>query len=285
MKVLIAVFGILALLFQSVSYADSDKYESFSKMSASEREGIDFAVVTKDTSSGVLIMAIHGGKIEGGTDQLAGLIADRGNYDSYVFKAMKKANNQDLHVTSTRYDEPRALEMTSKATLTVSIHGFSGTTSETIVGGRDQSKAAIVKKHLSASGFRIKDTAKFNGDDPTNIVNRNLNEKGIQLELSSAQRKAFSEAHVLKKYAQAINDALEECETSRNPAFDTPPLAADPVGEAVRAPDDEKITGSEMIESEISKKTASITNEIPASRLNGKWTFMQLIFRIIIIVI
>lgn len=59
----------------------------------------------------ILLTAIHGGGIEPGTTELARRVSNVGKYNFYSFEGLRKHNNDQLHVTSTNYDEPKLINM------------------------------------------------------------------------------------------------------------------------------------------------------------------------------
>jgi phage replication-related protein YjqB (UPF0714/DUF867 family) len=54
-----------------------DTYRCFEELAATEREGVDYEIVTQVGSTGVLFIAPHGGGIELGTAELAQDLAGR----------------------------------------------------------------------------------------------------------------------------------------------------------------------------------------------------------------
>lgn len=171
----------------------SDKYKNFKELIENESMGIDYNIDCKDRHSDLVILAIHGGKIEPGTSQIAKAAADEWLDSYYCFEGIKPSGNFDLHITSTNFDEPAALALVSYHEHAVSIHGYKGDEEKcTIVGGRDiQLRDAIVKS-LNEYGFKaVAATDRFAGKEETNIVNRCRTGMGVQLEISSAQRAAL----------------------------------------------------------------------------------------------
>lgn len=171
----------------------SDKYKNFKELIENESMGIDYNIDCKDRHSDLVILAIHGGKIEPGTSQIAKAAADEWLDSYYCFEGIKPSGNFDLHITSTNFDEPAALALVSYHEHAVSIHGYKDDEEKcTIVGGRDiQLRDAIVKS-LNEYGFKaVAATDRFAGKEETNIVNRCRTGMGVQLEISSAQRAAL----------------------------------------------------------------------------------------------
>lgn len=178
------------------------------------QKDIDFEIEVKETDSNVTVVAIHGGKIEKGTTELAYALASHNNYNYYSFLGLKSTNNFSLHVSSDKFAETYALEMVSKSKETLSIHGCEGAEEFTYIGGRDTELANKIKESLTKYGFTVKkDNPKdLAGISPDNIVNRNINERGVQLEISESLRTKFLSADkdILQSYVLAISEAVNK---------------------------------------------------------------------------
>jgi phage replication-related protein YjqB (UPF0714/DUF867 family) len=81
-----------------------DKYESYEELRQNEQEH-HFQIHHQEGSSGVAVMAPHGGGIEPGTTEIARGVAGT-DHTFYAFEGLKPGGNQDLHITSTNFDEP-----------------------------------------------------------------------------------------------------------------------------------------------------------------------------------
>ena len=92
--------------------------------------------------------AIHGGGIEPGTTELARRISNVGKYNFYSFEGLRTNNNDQLHITSTNYDEPKLIKMLDKTKETISIHGFSGDDPIVYIGGKDRDMSKSIAKEL-----------------------------------------------------------------------------------------------------------------------------------------
>lgn len=187
---LLVVLGIL-LYF---NLGDKDKgYQNFEELNENEVEGEDYTIHFEETHSDVLLLAIHGGGIEPGTTELIKELAKNNDYAYYSFNGIKKSGNRSMHLTSTRYDEPKALEMISNSSITLSVHGYDDELEKhTFIGGLDKELADQVKLALQDVGFSaslaLKNLAGLKKD---NIVNQNKQGKGVQIEISTAQREKF----------------------------------------------------------------------------------------------
>ncbi|MFE4869444.1 poly-gamma-glutamate hydrolase family protein [Streptomyces sp. NPDC056682] len=177
----------------SLARARRDTYYNFAELAAHEADGLDWTrELRRAPDSDLAHIAIHGGGIEAGTTEAADAAAgDSHNY--YSFSGKKKASsNRDLHITSSRFDEPRCVVLQRNVVRTVSWHGFHGTDKVTEIGGLDQDFKQWVKRSLLHAGFSVIDAAfERSGSNPQNICNQNLSGRGVQLELSTAQRAAF----------------------------------------------------------------------------------------------
>jgi len=168
-----------------------DRYRNYVELSQSETIGVDYSIYAKWRTDQVLVMAIHGGGIETGTSEIASAIADPA-WSVYIFSGDKRLDNQRLHITSTRFDEPIALEMAQRALRIVTIHGVKGNQPIIYLGGRDQLLMRMVKEELHSASFRVmKAPPHLSGNDPRNIVNQGRSGCGLQMELSSALRDSF----------------------------------------------------------------------------------------------
>ncbi|MED4801595.1 poly-gamma-glutamate hydrolase family protein [Bacillus atrophaeus] len=168
-----------------------DVYHSFKSLAAAESE---YRIIYEENSgSDRIVLSPHGGGIEPGVSELVRAFSDECSI--YLFEGMKRRNNQALHVTSTRFNEPLALEKVKAHQYALSIHGYRDPNRRhTLVGGTDLPRAAAVAESLKASGFSaelVSDKEQLAGVHPMNIVNRSKKTLGVQLELSMAQRSAL----------------------------------------------------------------------------------------------
>ncbi|MCP3027743.1 poly-gamma-glutamate hydrolase family protein [Halobacillus sp. A5] len=151
------------------------------------------------------------------------------SYPFYAFKGRLSSDNfSNLHITSTHFDEPQALEMVARADHHIAFHGADGKEPETMIGGLNVELRDMVRRHLEDNGFTVADPPEhIDGDHPDNYVNRTKNEQGVQLEITRAQREAFfkngdityssrtdssNETEEFKAYVKAIQAAIKEYE-------------------------------------------------------------------------
>lgn len=169
-----------------------DKYQSMTQLEKETTEGVDWRKDTKNTGNQVLIVAPHGGSIEQGTTELTKALADKGNYDYYSFEGIRPKNNSELHVTSTHYDDPTLNQMIKNRTATISIHGASGSEEIIYLGGPRSDLRNAIEEQLVGRGFTVKVPPEYlGGQNNKNFINREDNNTGVQLELTTALRKAF----------------------------------------------------------------------------------------------
>jgi phage replication-related protein YjqB (UPF0714/DUF867 family) len=170
-----------------------DKYSCFEHLSAHETRGADYEISRRPGTSGIAVISIHGGAIEPGTSEIAEAVAGR-DHSFYTLKGLKKAANKDLHITSTIFDEPYALEIVRSSKTVISIHGCSEEEEIVFVGGIDTALSHCIEEKLVKAGFNAsckKKDGKFRsirGGDERNICNRCGRAMGVQLEISKGLR-------------------------------------------------------------------------------------------------
>ncbi|KJR69242.1 poly-gamma-glutamate hydrolase family protein [Bacillus velezensis] len=181
-----------------VSILAADKYRNFEELKVNESP-FNFSVFSKEQDTDVLILAPHGGGIEGGTSELAKELSE--TYSTYLFEALKTPGAFDLHLTSANFDEPRALEMLKEHEFTLSLHGYASNDQQVLVGGTDRDKAEAITSTLNNAGYSaelLDEGTRLSGSSPNNVANKNKTGKSIQLELSTGLRKSMFNIFSLK---------------------------------------------------------------------------------------
>jgi phage replication-related protein YjqB (UPF0714/DUF867 family) len=172
----------------------ADLYKNFAELSAAYTEGTDFTVKYEKKGSKFAVIAIHGGGIEVGSSELMYAIqAQRQSWSWYEFNARLASGNSVMHLTSTNFDDPRAIDIVENVDRVVSVHGASGTEPKTLIGGLDVLTKDLIQKELEARGFIVEQATSDSGiagQEPTNIANRSRL-GGVQLELTTKQRAMF----------------------------------------------------------------------------------------------
>ena len=195
----------------------ADKYNDFQRLSSVERMGVDFQIRIQHRSAAVAIIAPHGGKIEMGTSEIAAAIAADA-YSFYCFEGIKPRHNGDLHITSTRFDEPKCLALISVCDLVVALHGCRGNDQTIYLGGRDENLRGAIHDNLDGAGFTTAPHANpdLQGVSFANICNNGRRRQGVQLEISEGLRFVLLEASqtdgagILFCLASAIRRAIDD---------------------------------------------------------------------------
>ena len=198
---------------------NQDHYKNFTELKSDTKEHRDWQTNAKTTNNkDILVTAIHGGGIEPGTSELAKLISKKGDYNLYSFEGLMKSNNQKLHITSTRFDDPKLIKLTNKSNESISIHGIQEQKKVVYIGGKDKAMAKSITKELEKEGFNVEKSPNYvNGDSSKNIINKNDTGSGVQLEISTQYRKSFFDHGRLDRktrenpndYKQSIYDFAE----------------------------------------------------------------------------
>ena len=165
-----------------------EKYNSYEDLSRNEVEGRDYRIRTAKGTTGIAVMAPHGGGIEPGTTEIAEAIA-AGCHDFYTFSGIKPTGNSVLHITSRNFDEPRGLAIAAQAHTLLTIHGCREMEKSIFMGGRDKELVLTITKELIKAGFDAKKSTRFPATSPFNICNSNTRGMGVQLEISMGLRR------------------------------------------------------------------------------------------------
>ena len=188
-----------------------DSYDSYEKLTQSEKEGEDYEIVaaTEGRDSRVVVMAPHGGKIEHGTSEIAKEIAGDA-FALYSFEGHKKENNARLHITSHRFDEPRAVALAQEAEIVLGVHGMTGNDEVVMVGGLHEPLVSAVRLSLQCVGIKTREPSDGLGaTHSANICNR-AKRGGVQLEISRRLRDALvADEQRLTRFAAKVRRLLQ----------------------------------------------------------------------------
>ncbi len=179
----------------AVSQRMSDKYSSFSTLAEIEVDNRDYCVRLQERSGTVVVVAPHGGGIEPGTSEIAEAIA--GDDLSFcAFEGLKPRGNRDLHITSTRFDEPQCTGLVTTSPWAIAVHGEDSKKDVVYLGGLYLEMCGRVRDALSARRFTVKTHSNpgLQGLAPANICNRGKRGRGVQLELSEGFRLSLFES-------------------------------------------------------------------------------------------
>jgi phage replication-related protein YjqB (UPF0714/DUF867 family) len=178
-------------------------------------QGRDYHININDPGSSVVVLSIHGGRIEAKTSQIAQALADRYSWSHYGFQGHGQAacldglsNYRRLHITSSHFDETNAIALVGSRSHSVAIHGYSSRrgypTGTICVGGRNSAQRAAfidyIEQNRSVFGeYELipVDATKagtgescdgLSGRSRRNIVNKNASGMGLQIELHKTMR-------------------------------------------------------------------------------------------------
>jgi phage replication-related protein YjqB (UPF0714/DUF867 family) len=187
-----------------------DRYKSFSELKRHEEEGVDFRIFIVDRKVRAAIIAPHGGWIEPGTSEIAAIIAGT-VHSLYCFEGLRNRLHRDLHITSSRFDEPRCLALVASCDRVVAVHGLTGPHNSVEVGGLDSQLRDAVSSALKESGFNAEVVAA--GDraaiNTSNICNRGRRKAGVQLEITRGLRDALlSNRQRMNVFADTVRAAI-----------------------------------------------------------------------------
>ena len=166
----------------------ADKYSCYKHLAENECLGKDYRIQLSDVGSPVSVIAPHGGRIEPNSCEIARKIAGQA-FNCYCFEGLKNKDNKDLHITSHRFDEPRAVQLVNASEIVVTIHAMKAVHREICIGGKDKPLAKKMRNALNAVGLKCRLASdNFAGVHPKNICNRGKNKQGVQLEISRGLR-------------------------------------------------------------------------------------------------
>jgi phage replication-related protein YjqB (UPF0714/DUF867 family) len=171
--------------------------------------------------SDVAIVAPHGGSIEPGTSEIAAAVAGD-DFSLYCLVALKTRGNRALHVPSTRFDDPRCLEVLARSETVVAVHGCGDGGRRIHLGGLDAELRRRLAAGLRDGGFDVEDLDPRNpGTDPRNLCNRGRTGRGAQLEIAHGLRRTMFRGlstlergrttEVFDAFVAALRAALRAC--------------------------------------------------------------------------
>ena len=197
-----------------------DQYTDFENLKQSEIKNTDYRIRYRIGCSGIAILGIHGGEIEPGTTRIADAIAGQ-EHAFYSFEGIKSRDNRSLHITSTRFDEPTAMEIVCVSEIIIAIHGCTGMEPMVFLGGLDVELKQQILQELQKSGFQTTECSesRFSGIDYANICNLCGRGMGVQIEISRGLRTLMFrdltpegrkyQTDVFSRFARAIRKAID----------------------------------------------------------------------------
>ncbi len=187
-----------------------DFYQCYAELAAAEPEGVHYRVCVVQRASRIVVLAPHGGRIEPGTSETAALIA-AGDFSLYCFEAL--VPGRQLHITSSRFDEPRGLALVAASDIPIAIHGRAdhGDPSTIWMGGLHAELRDAVGFSLASAGFGASNDHHMQGKHPNNICNRGRFRAGVQIELPRSLRNAFlRDANARLAFTAAVRGPILE---------------------------------------------------------------------------
>lgn len=87
-KVVLTLVSLLTLSFSAIPTASAaeDVYANYEELAAHHQLGEDYDIATQSTGNDVIILGIHGGKIEIGTSEIVKAVAQT-DHSYYLFEA------------------------------------------------------------------------------------------------------------------------------------------------------------------------------------------------------
>lgn len=192
----------------------ADKYANFDDLCRNETENKDYKIEIKRVENSQLcIVAPHGGKIEPETTELAKEIAGT-LYSYYSFKGVAKTGNSRLHITSSNFDEPSALELVAEHDIVLGIHGAKDKNcpKPILLGGLDTDFKEILAETFDNQGLEnLSCGHNYPAKRQLNICNRGRSRKGAQIELSMSFRQSLRRDEALRsKFVEAVQQAISD---------------------------------------------------------------------------
>lgn len=213
-------------------------------------EGVtkDYDISVSDKNSNVTVLAIHGGSIEPNTSKISQDLATHSQWNLYTLSAhgnsqclLGKTNFQRLHITSTNFNHKTALDLVKAHPKSIAIHGYSPGRNYKegviCVGGKNQEQIKAFINYVNAnsstftnqggyklypinvpkatSGNCIDPKPSLKGTDSSNIVNKNSQGRGLQLELSPTMREELVDK-TEKRYETLRNIIYKAIEQAMN---------------------------------------------------------------------
>jgi len=174
-----------------------DKYKNFLDLKTHRPKS--FIISKKSSNNNFLIFTPHGGGIEPGTTEICKWFGEQSF--SYYSLTGKGSKCNELHITSTRFDEPSLLKMLRLHLHSISFHGMSDSmkrkyNADIFLGGLNIELRNTLKKELKNKKYSVATSmeypkSKLAALNNKNITNKCANRGGVQIELSESLRGSF----------------------------------------------------------------------------------------------
>ena len=186
----------------------ADRYLTFADLAANERLGIDYRIRVEDRGSPFVILAPHGGWIEPDTSKIAEEIAGT-DLSFYAFEALKNGPHGGFHITSHRFDEPKAIDLVGRSRTAVAIHGRRDEGKEAVwLGGRATTLAIRSALPCATPVSTPNPMRGFPASTQQISAIGRCPAEGVQLELPrSLRRRLASDAGIDAAFCDAVRNA------------------------------------------------------------------------------
>lgn len=218
---LILIITICFYTTFSIAKGQWGRLKSIVDLERNSKRDKDYEIVSWYRPGKPMIIAVHGGNIESGSGELAEMVAGR-DWSLYHFKGITAPDYDGeilqsgyMHLTSHKFSEPLALEMTKKAPVCLSLHGFPAKKHKVdfCVGGKNEKLRKEIVKELSKKFPRYKSCElccpPYLGMHDENIVNR-CKKFGVQIEMSPKVRRKimFSSDYFSRDLGQTLRKVM-----------------------------------------------------------------------------
>lgn len=193
-----------------------DKYRNFEELKKARPKS--FRIDMRSRESQFLFFTPHAGGIEPGTSEICKWF-NKEPYSYYIFEGIGK-NCSELHITSTRFNEPDLINLLSNNRHAISFHGMTDdfarkNNSDIFLGGLNIELIKLTQLNLKTIGFRVRTNielpkSKLNGKEPKNVTNRCTSKMGMQVEISEKLRQNFFHGELKRKDGRRKKTALFE---------------------------------------------------------------------------
>ncbi len=188
----------------------TDLYKNFEELKKEKKEGTDYRIETRKNSWGIIVISPHGGTIEPWTDKICKNIAwDDLSY--YCFSAICK-NWKKLHIKSSNFDEPQAINLVKLHKIVLTIHWCAENDDFIFIGWKNEAIRNALSQRLREKWFFVEavEKSKFQWLWKENICNKGNNELWwVQIELSRGCRnKMLENKKILGIFTKIVREVL-----------------------------------------------------------------------------
>jgi phage replication-related protein YjqB (UPF0714/DUF867 family) len=233
----ITLFNFVSLIGE-LNYAFADTFDCYDKTCRPEKALVnsneckkdrDYTITAINNENEITVLSIHGGKIEDYTSEISWDLSKRYGWNFYDFNGhiekdtpcwnldtseFKDKNFPVLHITSTNFDEPDAIDLVESHKKAVSIHGFSRTekipkTQTICVGGANEAQVSKFIEYIEGKRDKtdkIKDLLGYS----LNIINvpasESIPQKEKEICLKPRSLKGTDEDNIVNRTNKGLNN-------------------------------------------------------------------------------